>query len=195
MPQGVNIADMYSSEEVGYIALQCPKGEHYHVQSESLFVEVIDDEGNPCGPGQVGRVIVTALHNYAMPLIRYDIGDYTQVGEPCVCGRGLLVLDRIMGRQRNMFILPSGRKFWPSFVLAEGEAALPPHQFQVVQRAIDRVEFRLVVDAPFNKAQEEQALQRLRRAMGDEFEYTLTYVDQIPRSPRGKYEDFLCAIQ
>jgi phenylacetate-coenzyme A ligase PaaK-like adenylate-forming protein len=192
---GVGVVDLYSSEEVGYIALQCPTGEHYHVQSESVFVEVIGDDGEPCGPGEVGRVVVTALHNYAMPLIRYDIGDYAEVGQPCRCGRGPLVLNRIMGRQRNMFILPTGRKLWPSFVLAEDEAPLPPLQFQVAQRAIDRIELRLVVDARLTTAQEEQALQRLRRGMGNAFEYTLTYVDHIPRSPRGKYEDFVCEIR
>ena len=191
----INVVDLYSSEEVGSIALQCPTGEHYHVQAESLYVEVLDDDDQPCTPGQVGRVVVTALHNYAMPLIRYDLGDYAEVGKACTCGRGLPVLDRIIGRQRNMFILPSGRKIWPSFVMAKDEDPLPPHQFQVVQKAIDQVEIRMVVDAPFTKAQEEQVLQRLRLGMGGEFKYTLAYVDNIPRSPRGKYEDFLCDIK
>ena len=82
---------MYSCEEAGYIALQCPQAEHYHCQSESVLVEVLDDEGRPCTPGQVGKVVLTALHNFAMPLIRYENQDYAEVGPPCACGRGLPV--------------------------------------------------------------------------------------------------------
>jgi phenylacetate-CoA ligase len=93
------VIDVYSAQEVGIIALQCPISERHHVQSERIFVEVVDDEGVPCGPGQTGRVLVTPLHNYAMPLLRYELGDYAEVGEPCPCGRGLPVLSRILGRE------------------------------------------------------------------------------------------------
>ncbi len=58
---GVPITDLYSTREAGYIALQCPDHEHYHIQSESIFVEVLDDSGKPCAPGQIGRVVVTPL--------------------------------------------------------------------------------------------------------------------------------------
>jgi phenylacetate-CoA ligase len=64
----VPLIDMYSAEEVGYIALQCPEHEHYHVQSENLIVEVLDDADRPCAPGEIGRVVVTTLHNFMMPL-------------------------------------------------------------------------------------------------------------------------------
>jgi phenylacetate-CoA ligase len=96
---GAEIVDMYSTQEVGYVALQCPASESYHVQSEVLYVEVLDDDGQPCRPGQVGRVVVSTLHNFAMPLLRYDLGDLAEVGRGCPCGRNLPVLTRIVGRQ------------------------------------------------------------------------------------------------
>ena len=71
---GVPVIDMYSANEVGYIALQCPGTEHYHVMAEGLLVEVLDDAGRACRPGETGRVVVTTLHNFAMPLVRYVIG-------------------------------------------------------------------------------------------------------------------------
>jgi len=61
--------------------------------------------------GQVGRVVVTDLHNFATPLIRYDLGDYAEMADTCPCGRGLPALKRIMGRRRNMVRLPDGRSF------------------------------------------------------------------------------------
>ncbi|TFG81265.1 MAG: phenylacetate--CoA ligase family protein, partial [Chromatiales bacterium] len=106
---GVEIADVYSCEEAGYIALQCPQHEHYHVQAENLIVEILDADGKFCAPGETGEVVLTTLHNFAMPLIRYRLGDYAEFGDPCPCGRGLPVLRRIHGRQRNMLRLPDGR--------------------------------------------------------------------------------------
>lgn len=98
---GVPVQDVYSCEELGMIALQCPEHEHLHVQSEAVLVEVLDEEGSPCTPGQIGRVVLTALHSFAMPLLRYAIGDHAEVGAPCPCGRGLPVLSkRIVGRRR-----------------------------------------------------------------------------------------------
>jgi phenylacetate-CoA ligase len=85
---GVGLIDMYSSQEVGYMALQCPNHEHYHVQSETVLLEVLDENGRRCGPGEVGRVVVTALHNFVMPLIRYEVGDFAEVGEACRCCDG-----------------------------------------------------------------------------------------------------------
>jgi phenylacetate-CoA ligase len=83
------IVDTYSTREVGYLALQCPQGEHYHLQSETVLVEILDAEGRPCVAGDVGRVVATPLHNVAMPLLRYELGDYGEVGDVCSCGRGL----------------------------------------------------------------------------------------------------------
>ncbi|MCP3970332.1 MAG: phenylacetate--CoA ligase family protein, partial [Rhodobacteraceae bacterium] len=85
----VEIKDVYSSEESGTMALQCPEGEHYHVQAEGYYLEVLHRDGRHCTAGETGQVVVTALHNLAMPLIRYAIGDYAEVGEDCPCGRGL----------------------------------------------------------------------------------------------------------
>ncbi|HEX8769709.1 MAG TPA: hypothetical protein VF711_02945, partial [Acidimicrobiales bacterium] len=109
---GVPVVDMYSAQEVGYIALQCPESEQYHVQSEVAYVEVVDDAGEPCRAGELGRIVITPLHNYATPFLRYDIGDFAQVGSACPCGRTLPVLTRIVGRQRNVWTRPSGERFW-----------------------------------------------------------------------------------
>lgn len=102
------IIDRYSSEEFGYIALQCPVHEHLHICSPSLVVEVVDDEGNACDIGVPGRVLVTSLHNFAMPLIRYDIGDIAEFGEPCDTGLSWPVINQVNGRIRDSITLPDG---------------------------------------------------------------------------------------
>ncbi|HKF70368.1 MAG TPA: hypothetical protein VKB68_01360 [Stellaceae bacterium] len=95
---GVPLAHIYRAEEVGPLALQCPEHEHFHVQSEQALVEVLDGEGRACAPGEAGRVVATPLNNFALPLIRYEVGETAEVGAPCSCGRGLPVLTRINPR-------------------------------------------------------------------------------------------------
>jgi len=187
----IPLVDIYSSSEVGYIALQCPYYDHYHVQDENVLVEILDENNNPCRPGEVGRVIITALHNIASPLIRYDIGDYAQVGEPCPCGRGLSVIQHILGRQRNMLTLPNGEKRWPTFT---GNTDInlislfKDMQFQVIQKTLYNIEISLV--SAYGMVAEEKLIPQLQNIFGYPFNITFNYVTSIPRSANGKFEDF-----
>lgn len=105
---GARIVDRYSSEEFGYIAFQCSVHDHLHVCSPSLIVEVVDENGIGCEVGVPGRVLVTSLHNFAMPLIRYDIGDIAELGELCDTGINWPVLNQVNGRLRDSVTLPNG---------------------------------------------------------------------------------------
>jgi phenylacetate-CoA ligase len=135
---GGRIIDRYSSEEFGYIALQCPVHDHLHVCSPSLVVEVVDDEGNACDVGVPGRVLVTSLHNFAMPLIRYDIGDIAEFGEPCDSGFNWPVLNQVNGRIRDSITLPDGEfrlvTFFDSKML--GTRKLRDYQIVLFENAI-----------------------------------------------------------
>src|SRR3546814_662111 len=123
---GVPLKDSYSCEEAGYLTMQCPDHEVYHVQSENVLLEVVDDDGRPCGPGETGRVLITSLHNFATPLIRYELGDYAEAGEPCACGRGLPVTQQVLGRKRHRRTLPDGSQQLPHPRAREAVRAPPP---------------------------------------------------------------------
>jgi len=192
---GVPVHDMYSAQEVGYLALQCPEHEHYHVQSEGVLLEVLDQEGRPCGPGEVGRVVVTSLHNFAMPLIRYDLGDYAEVGEPCPCGRGLPVLRRILGRVRNSLVTADGERHWVYFGTAAMVEKLPIVQHQIVQTALDAVELRVVMARPMTPEDERWLEAHIRAHLPGPFRVTVSAHDDLPRSASGKFEDFLCQVE
>ncbi len=193
---GVDVVDMYSSEEVGYIALQCPEHDHYHVQAENVLVEVLDDDGRPCQPGMTGKVVVTTLHNFAMPLLRYDIGDFAEVGDPCPCGRGLPVLKRILGRHRNVLVLPNGERRSPTFCDADLEELPAFFQFQIVQRTVEDIELNVVRPTGSISPEEHKTVERvIRRALGYPCKVTVRCVDSIPRSPRGKFELFISHVR
>jgi phenylacetate-CoA ligase len=190
---GVPVHDIYCCEELGYIATQCPRYEHYHVQSETVLVEILDEQGRPCAPGQLGRVVLTPLHSFAMPLIRYAIGDYAEVGAPCPCGRGLPVLQRIPGRQRNRVVLPDGHRIWPD-ISALWAAIADVEQIQLIQRSRDHVEVRYAREQPLSPAEEHAGEQRIHQALGYRFRLTFTRQDTIARQPNGKYETFFADI-
>ncbi|WP_372716932.1 phenylacetate--CoA ligase family protein [Immundisolibacter sp.] len=192
---GLPLADIYSCEEAGYIALQCPQvPEHYHVQAENLLVEILDSAGQPCAPGVTGQVVLTTLHNFAMPLVRYAIGDYAELGPPCACGRGLPVLRRIRGRQRNLLRFPDGSQHWPSFPADAWLAIAPVRQFRLRQTALKRIEVELVTAQPLTQPQETALRQMLQQRLGYPFVIVLQRLEQLPVAANGKFEDFVCEM-
>ncbi len=191
----VSVSDVYSAEEAGIIAIQCPGFDHYHVQAESLIVEILDDDNRACPAGDIGRIVVTNLHNFASPLIRYDIGDYAELGETCPCGRGLPVLKRIIGRSRNMLVLPNGGKIWPSFPEAQMMPIAPIRQFQIVQHSLEKVSAKFAVSRALTSDEELNLKEFLIGCLHHSFELDINYVDEIPRSPSGKYEDFISLVE
>jgi phenylacetate-CoA ligase len=191
---GVRVVDMYTAQEAGYLALECPESGHYHVQAESAIVEVVDDRGRACPPGAVGKVLVTTLHNFAMPLIRYEIGDYAEAGASCPCGRGLPVIRRVLGRERNIAVTPNGNKYYPSFAAEVWSQIAPIRQLQLVQKTPRHIEVRIASARSIGADEESKLGAALKQSLGHPYEFTFVYLESIPRAASGKYEDFVCEI-
>jgi phenylacetate-CoA ligase len=191
---GVKICDIYSTIELGYLALQCPDHEHYHVQSEGVILEILNDEGRPCGAGEVGRVVATTLHNYATPLIRYEVGDFAEAGEACDCGRGLPVIKRIQGRYRNLLTLPSGDRRLPELGIQELYKIASVRQFQAAQLTLEDIEIRLVLPRPLSQAETDKLTRFFQQKMGEPFNITIRQVKRLQRSAGGKYEEFISEL-
>ncbi len=191
---GAHLTDLYSSQEIGYMALQCPQSEQYHVQCEVVLVEVLDEGGRPCGPGQVGKVVVTPLHNYAMPLLRYEVGDYAKVARSCPCGRSLPLLARILGRERNMLRLPTGETVWPRFPARYWAHIEAMRQLQLVQHELDHIEARIVAPRRLTPQEEAEFAGIVRDRLGYPFRVSFTYLDGIDRSRSLKFEEFVSRL-
>jgi phenylacetate-coenzyme A ligase PaaK-like adenylate-forming protein len=192
---GVGIADIYSNQEAGYLALQCPDGDNYHVQAENVLVEVLDDAGKPCVAGEIGKIVITDLHNYASPLLRYVVGDYAEVGTLCQCGRGLPTLRRIIGRERNMWVRPDGRRAWPNITSKIMGKAAPYRQLQLEQRSIDLIIVRLVPDGTFNSHHQAALTSAIHKCLEYPVPLKFEVVDSIKRGANGKFEEFICRIE
>lgn len=193
------VTDIYSCEEIGYLALQCPEHDHLHVQSECVRLEILDEAGEPCEPGRRGRVVVTSLANFAMPFIRYELGDIAEFGPPCPCGRGLPVLREVHGRTRSRLLLPDGTDKLPRLgELRIGETFGPSHglrQMKCIQHSLTKLELMVVAEKSFTDTDRARLTQILLEHIGHPFEVELTFLPEIPRGPTGKLESFECRIQ
>jgi phenylacetate-CoA ligase len=190
---GARLVATYSANEVGAIALEGASGE-YLVQSEFVLVEILRADGSPVAPGEVGRVVVTALHEAHRPLLRYEIGDYAELGRPPSGPIGLPRLGRVMGRERNLLKLPGGGEVWPYFELAGLAELRALRQWQIVQRSLADLEVRIVVGRPLDADEQGAVRSVVERSLPGRFQVALRVVEEIPRGPGGKYEEFVSAL-
>jgi phenylacetate-CoA ligase len=193
---GCRIVDIYGAREIGPIAFQCPDAEGYHACAEAMVFELLDEEGRLAEPGTYGRVVVTSLYNYAMPFIRYDIGDYALASsEPCSCGRGLPWVREIAGRTRNMFVMPDGSKRrWRGYIMIRMSDFLSYRQIQFVQSNVNTLEIKYVPDKTGAAPKLPELTAFLRQEFHDELKIELVAVERIERSAGMKLEQFISRV-
>lgn len=193
---GLEIIDVYSSQEIGTIALQCPESNLYHTMDENLIVEILDENDKECKEGEIGRVVVTDLHNPFSPLIRYQIGDYAVRGGKCSCGRGLKTISQVLGRNRNLLVHPDGRKNWPLVGFYKFMNVTKVRRFQFIQHDLENIELRVATDHEMTVEERTQFLAIGHEFMGPEFNINIVhYLGDLPPNENGKYEDFISKIQ
>jgi len=182
---GCPVLDVYGCQEAGVLAVECGDCGRYHTADRSALVEVVLEDGSPAGPGQTGRVIVTPLHSYAMPMLRYEPGDIAVVAEPGGCDGGRISFDSVLGREKHLFIAPDGRRFAP-MVSADRIGRLPLRQYKLIQLDSDTIEVQYVPRA--DRVVDEEALRNLvTDSIPAEFRVKCRSVPVIPPSASGKY--------
>ena len=185
----------YACNEAGSIALQCPQHEHLHVQSEHVLLEILRPDGSPCAIGEIGRVVITDLHNFAMPLIRYELGDQAAFGPPCHCGRGLPVLQVVAGRTGDLAVDPTGRTFFAHLNMGFWATVAPVTQRQIVQLAPDRLEIRYVAERDLTTDEIASLAGEIRAAMRYAYAIECVRVPEIRPGPGAKFVDFVSMIK
>ncbi|HVU24315.1 MAG TPA: hypothetical protein VHE13_09340 [Opitutus sp.] len=181
----------YSCCELGMISFECPfEPEFHHAATNLLGIEILDEAGRDCAPGEVGRLVITDYFNRDMPLIRYELGDLAAFGT-CPCGRiDRPALQTILGKVRGCLRRRDGRRI-PFIGLSLVLRDVPGlRQFQVIQDGLEA--FTIKVDATRDVGPE------IRAAFAQEFGYepriTLEPVTSIPRDPSGKFHFSICRV-
>jgi hypothetical protein len=141
---GAPVREWYGSHEFNLLAWECDETGLLHVCDDAVVVEIVRD-GRPVTVGQRGEVVVTGLHSFAMPFIRYRLGDVATRGpDRCPCGAPFSTLASIQGRMHDWLVLANGRAVHPYEVLLELYDAFPwCGQYQVVQERVGHVRILL----------------------------------------------------
>lgn len=192
---GARIYDRYGATEIGHLATECPTCGQYHVSAETTLVEILRDDGTPAAPGETGRVVLTSFYNYAMPFIRYAIGDFAEVGMPGACYLTLPALRRIIGRERHIFTLPDGSRVWPNTLTIDMQAHLGFRQIQVVQTTRTDIEVRYVPDDTGREPDDNGLQSYFRSVLHPGLSVRSRAVERIERLPSHKFEDYVSLVQ
>jgi phenylacetate-CoA ligase len=180
------VTDIYGAAEAGCIAWQCHACGAYHVNSDNVIVEIVDDSGNPLAQGS-GRVIVTNLNSSAMPIIRYDLGDIASWSKTApVCGRFLPLLEGIAGRSDAFLQLPSGRRLAPLFLDNIFKHRLQIRNWRAVQQPDGSVLLSFVCREGFSSHELQRLQKEIEGLLPEPLSLRLELVAVIPALPSGK---------
>ena len=183
------VVDTYGMSETVAAASECEFG-HMHVWPDAGVIEILrEEEDIPADKTEPGRLILTGLLNPIMPLIRYEIGDRGQwTSDPthCECGRQMPVLAEIKGRLDDVLLSPDGRRI-DAVIAVVFKADLPVREAQIVQRALDHLEIRVVPEAGFSDRDVDVLVRRVKKIAGEDMDVDVVKVDAIQRGPNGKF--------
>jgi len=185
---GCPVIDFYGARESAPIATQCLERNGLHVMADLRIVEIVDEEGHPAMPGEVGRVVVTDLTNYAMPLIRYandDLASWSTEG-PCRCGRTLPRLASIHGRSSDVIRTRDGTRMHGYYFMFLFYGAKGVEQFQVRQTSLETIEVLIKPAPDYREEFAGDVVRRIEQRTGGAFRVTCRLVDEIPLTPAGK---------
>jgi phenylacetate-CoA ligase len=186
---GCRVFNRYGCREVSVIASECEAHRGLHVMAEGLYVEVESADG-PAAPGRVGSILVTDLLNFAMPLIRYRIGDLgAWAADDCPCGRGLPRLEHVAGRSTDFLVGPDGRLVSGVYLATYVVAHRPSlGQVQIRQHRAGAVTYRIRPGHDFGGDDDLAYLRdATREHLGDRAEVDAELVDELPAEPSGKF--------
>jgi phenylacetate-CoA ligase len=190
----VELFDFYVAAEFAEVASDCRAHEGLHVNADQLILECLDDADQPVEPGQPGAVVVTSLYGYAMPFLRYRLGDIcTPIERRCSCGSSFPLISAPLGRQDDVLTLPSGRILPPVGLALIMRTVDGVDQFRFIQESLDHIVLQFVLW----KHPGEQVLAQIRtqvlQYLGEAVSLDLQIVDRLPEE-KGKLRKFISKV-
>nr|WP_321222495.1 CoF synthetase [uncultured Psychroserpens sp.] len=181
---GFDILSRYSNTENGILSQQIKNGgSNFYINWASYYIEIFDlEEDVPCEYGKLGRVIVTDLFNYHMPLIRYDTGDLAIMVEDDNSKYGAPTFSKVEGRRMDTIYDTKGNIM--TTVVYELEYFPEFKQFQLIQDGQKEYRVKINIDGVFSK--EEQMKTLLKSYLGEDAIIVVEYVDEVPQLASGK---------
>lgn len=188
--------DQYAIVELDRIAWQCTARLQYHIDADSVIMQFLDENGEEVSAGERGEIVCTSLFNYAMPFIRYAVGDIGIASEDeCPCGITLPLMKMVEGRKDSLLVLPDGRLLSPrTFTVAMNmfESTRDIDQFRVIQRKMDLFEIHIkkkseVVNEKTMESKLVMHLKKMLNVKDDEVTFEIQFDNDIRFDKTGKF--------
>lgn len=182
---GCPVYDEYSTEETWMVASQCKKG-NYHIFTDNVWVEFLDESGMGVSEGETGEIVLTTMRSPVMPFIRYRIGDLGRPGgNKCGCGIGFPLLEAFDGRSDDSFILPSGKfvsslKLLNTFTMYIKKYLYLMEEFKVIQKEKGLIIIQLVKGKEYKEEIFQKLIDSLRKILNEPVIIRVEIVDKIP---------------
>jgi phenylacetate-CoA ligase len=187
------VVDQYGCTEMTHFVSQCEHGT-YHVHPEHGLVEVLDKNNESVPGGYSGEAVCTGYINYAMPLIRYEMGDILTPGTMgCECGRNFPVIEQITGRIDDILVAPDGRPLGRMDPVFKGLSGI--YETQIIQTANDCIELKMVVDNNFSEKNKDELVREIKKRVGHEMHIKINIVDSMPKDENGKFSAVISNIK
>jgi phenylacetate-CoA ligase len=192
---GIPVVNEYGASELDLIAFQNQNGE-WQINSETLFVEILDEDNNVLPYGKEGRVVITSLYNKAHPFIRYDIGDIGILDEKSTVQKP--ILKQLIGRTNDVAILPSGKKspgltfYYVTKSIIEDDGNVK--EFIIKQTKINAFEIDYVSEKELHLEQISKIEEAISLYLEPNLNFIFTRKNSLERSNRGKLKQFKSMI-
>jgi phenylacetate-CoA ligase len=184
---GVPAANEFGSRDIGFTAHETPEGQML-LLSESIVLEVLDPAGQPVAPGEAGEAVMTGLCSEAQPFIRYRTGDMVRLAdEPCRAGRGLHVIEEVVGRSTDLLVRADGTIMHALAVIYVLRACDGISEFKLIQHAADKVEVQVVPNDRWDAAARDTVVSGLRARLGEQVAVDIETMAAIPAEASGKH--------
>jgi phenylacetate-CoA ligase len=184
---GVKVHDFYGARETPGIAGECNEG-LMHIFTFNNFVEILDEDNRQLSEGKMGKIVVTNLHNYSMPLIRYELGDKATLGpDKCKCGNPLPTLKEVNGRTRDFFIKDDGSLINGVYFMFLLRTISWIKAFRVIQEDYRKIRILIVPFGNVINIEKREIEQKIKKLMGIDCKIIWEFVDEVPSSRSGKY--------
>lgn len=187
------IANRYGLRELGsWSAQSCAESpEQFHINTELVICEILRDDGSEATPGELGRVVLTDLWNYARPFIRYETGDLAlAIAGACKCGRGFPLLGQIEGRSQECLWTPSGKQISPvvlgHFLFVYKNHLESVKHYQLIQETANQARLLVVPSSVWDEGRREKIRSDLSCLLGDDMMVSVESVNEIPPEKSGK---------
>ena len=181
------VYNRYGCREFGTIAHECKRREGLHVNSDRVYLEILDENLETVVDGQTGEIVITDLDNYAMPLIRYRIGDVASFkNDTCSCGRYLPLLKKVDGRTLDIVKTPDGNRLGGTFwtLLFRNRPGIK--SFRVIQERLDGIIVEYVKEQEKNNLNLNFYEKTIKNKCGKNFSIIFREVSLIPKTDSGK---------